>query len=588
MKINHKLLIATGFLLLLITLSCKENFLEVKPYASIGESTLSTKDGIGGLLVGAYSLLDGGGAPGGGQFAGPYMEGPDDARVGTDAGVYEFDAFQIDASNSYIDGKWRFLYAAVNRCNDVLILLPKIKNLTAAEALQIQAEAKFLRGIYYLTLVMNWKNVPWIDENIDYSKGNYFVPNTVDIYPKIETDFTFAAANLAETNSQVGRANKWAAKSFLAKAYMFQKKFAAAKVLLDDIIPNGVTSNKKKYALLPKYGDNFFQATKHGSESVFTVQMSVNDGANGPHGNVSDSYNGTFGGPVTCCFGWFQPTFDLVDAFQTDAVNGLPLLDTYQLTPVKNDQGLASSDPFTAYAGTLDSRLDWSVGRRGIPYLDWGVNPGKSWVRNQFNAGPYTAIKNAVWRARVASDRQGGGGSTNNPYALIRFADVLLWAAECEVEVGSLDKAQVYVNIVRARAANPDGFVKTYIDNANPLSGFTNTPAANYKVGLYTGQFAANGKSYARKAVRFERRLELPMEHPRPWDMRRYNGNEFDMSAVVLTLYKSEMRPGFNPNSNYVKGLFVKGKNELLPIPQSQIDLSNKDGVSVLVQNPGW
>ena len=105
------------------------------------------------------------------------------------------------------------------------------------------------------------------------------------------------------------------------------------------------------------------------------------------------------------------------------------MLDTYQLTPVKNDQGLASSDPFTSYAGTLDSRLDWSVGRRGIPYLDWGVNPGKSWVRNQFNAGPYTAIKNAVWRARVASDRQGGGGSTNNPYALIRFADVLLWAA---------------------------------------------------------------------------------------------------------------------------------------------------------------
>ena len=81
---------------------------------------------------------------------------------------------------------------------------------------------------------------------------------------------------------------------------------------------------------------------------------------------------------------------------------------------------------------------------------------------------------------------------------MIRFADVLLWAAECEVEVGSLAKAEEYVNIVRARAANPAGMVHTYIDPTKPTGGFTDIPAANYKVGNYTGQFAANGKTYAR------------------------------------------------------------------------------------------
>jgi hypothetical protein len=117
--------------------------------------------------------------------------------------------------------------------------------------------------------------------------------------------------------------------------------------------------------LLPNYGDNFRSAMKN-AESVFIAQMSVNDGSGGENGNPMDFYNGTFGGPATCCYGWYQPTFDLIDAYQTDAVTGLPLLDDYQNTPLPHDQGLTSTDPFTPYTGTLDSRLDHSVGTRGI------------------------------------------------------------------------------------------------------------------------------------------------------------------------------------------------------------------------------
>lgn len=398
MKINYKLLVATGCLLFLMTLSCKKSWLEVNPFASISQVTLTTKAGVNGLLIGAYSLLDGGGAVGGGYTTGwGSMIAPDDARLGTNTGVSAQDVFMFDPVYSIFNNKWRFLYAAVQRCNDVLVLLPKVKDITKPEAVQVEAEAKFLRGVYYLYLAMLWKNVPWIDENIAYSEGNYFAPNTVPIYPKIEEDFKFAADNLTATKSEVGRGNKWAAKSFLAKTYMIQKKFNEAKAVLDDVIPNGQTSNGKKYALLPKYSDNFKSETKNGSESVFAVQMSVNDGAifwpwddwigPGANGNPMDQWNGPFGGPATCCYGWFQPTFDLVDAYQTDAMTGLPLLDTYQNTPIPTDNGVASGDPFTPYTGTLDSRLDWCVGRRGIPFLDWGVYPGKAWVRNQTNSG---------------------------------------------------------------------------------------------------------------------------------------------------------------------------------------------------------
>jgi hypothetical protein len=172
---------------------------------------------------------------------------------------------------------------------------------------------------------------------------------------------------------------------------------------------------------------------------------------------------------------------------------------------------------------------------------------------------------------------------------MIRFADVLLWAAEAEIEIGSLDKAEEYVNQVRARSANPDNWVKKYMDDNNPLAGFSDVPAANYKVGLYTGQFAANGKEYAHEAVRMERRLELSLEHHRYHDLQRYDRMEAGYMAKTLNDYLDwrAMIPGVV--INYVDPYrFVPGKHEYWPIPQEQIDLSVVEGEATLTQNPGY
>ncbi|HBE41062.1 MAG TPA: RagB/SusD family nutrient uptake outer membrane protein [Bacteroidales bacterium] len=565
-----------------MTVSCSEDFLDIKPFGSLSETTLSTEAGLNNLLIGAYSVL----ANGSYLLSNGVIRGTDDECIGTETGVSTWNAFMytIDAGN----GAWVHYYSGVLRCNEVLKLLPKVQNIPAANALQIEAEARFLRAHYYFELVKLFRNIPWIDETISYGEKNYLVPNTVDIYPKIEADMKFAADNLTETKGQVGRANKWAAKCYLAKVYMFQHKFALAKPLLEEAIANGKTSNNKKYALQAEYNLNFIQRGKNSAEAVFTAQMDISDLAKSGNGNPMKQYNGTYGGPATCCYGWSQPTFDAVDAYQTDSETGLPLTDTYMNTPVPHDNGLTSAQPFTPYTGTLDSRLDWCVGRRGIPYRDWGVHPGKAWVRNQFNAGPYNALKNIVEQARKATD-QGNGGASNNPFNIIRFADVLLWAAECEVEIGSLAKAEEYVNIVRARAADPVSWVKKYKDNAKPLDGFTDEPAANYKVGLYTGQFAANGKSYARKAVQMERRLELAMEDHRFFDMVRWDGYDFNIVTWINAYMARDGVRYLNTNNNYLKGAtFEKPKHLYLPIPLTQIDLSYKEGQSVLVQNPGW
>jgi len=581
--------------------ACKKGFLEVEAIGSVNESLLENKEGVESLLIGTYALLDGTGGPNGEAFdiaLGIHnivfgSIASDEAHKGSELGdqpdLAAIESYNPLPTSFYFNDKWKTVYAGVQRSNDILRALAKVKNgsISEAEAQQITGEARFLRAVFHLEAAKVWRNVPYIDEKVSFENNNYFVANNASVWAKIEEDLQYAADNLDPVKREAGRANKWAANALLVKAYMFQNKFTEAKTLLADIIANGVTASGVKYALV-NFSDNFNPSKQNNAESVFSVQMSVNDGAGGANGNAALVLAMPNGGPTGCCSFW-QPSFDLVNSFQTDPITGLPLIDTYNNTPLKTDQGLSGNDPFTPDERTLDPRLDYTAGRRGVPYLDWGIMPGSAWIRSQASGGPYLQIKNVYYQADGGATADAGWSNFNsNNYNLIRFADVLLWAAECEVEVGTLEQSEAYVNQIRARAANPAGWVHTYLDNANPLKGFTNTPAANYKIGLYTGQFASKGKEFAREAVRFERKLELAMEGHRFFDLQRYDNGTGYMANVLNKYISYETQiPSFN--YQYMQGAsFKKGKNELFPIPQAQIDLSTTNGASVLKQNPNY
>jgi hypothetical protein len=259
-----------------------------------------------------------------------------------------------------------------------------------------------------------------------------------------------------------------------------------------------------------------------------------------------------------------------VNSFRTNA-NGLPLLDGSYNAPaneVKNDMGILSSAAFTPDAGNLDPRLDHSVGRRGIPYLDWQDHPGADWIRNQPNAGPYSPKKYTYYKSDRGSLQDNSSwtpGYTALNFMIIRFADVLLMAAECEVEIGDLNKARAYVNQVRTRAANKDGFVTK-----------GGAPAAKYVIGTYDA--AWTDKAVARTAVQFERKLELGTEGQRFFDLVRWGTAAQELNAYLA--YDSQKLP-----AAFGGAKFTAGKNELLPIPQAQIDLV---GADILKQNPGY
>lgn len=599
-NISFKLFFAFFLSVILMSISCEDQ-LELPPQGLTSESTLDNEIGIRGYLIGAYSMLDGVGADTGEVWStdvGNWVYGgvaSDDAHKGSSdgdqGGAAEIMRWSTNPTNSYFNNKWRSLYESINRSNDVIRALERIDAgvFTDTEMKQIKAEAVFLRAVYHLEAAKLWRNVPYIDETVTYAADNYNVENDGPIWSLIEADFRYAAENLPAIQTEIGRANSWAAKSFLAKTYMFDGKFAEARLLLEDVITKGINSAGTKYALTKSFADTFNPSFNNGSESVFAAQMTVNDGSNGANGNNGYRLNTPYGGLTSCC-GFYQPSFSLVNSFKTDPVTGLPFLDTWNDSDVKNDYGLMSTDPFTPETGTLDPRLDYTVGRRGIPMLDWGVMPGQAWVRAPIQGGPYLAIKRLFYKEEAGTTTEssqplGAKRNTNNNYEIIRFADVILWAAECEIEVGSLDKAEEYVNMIRNRAADKDGWVEADVAGGSADYGGY---AANYFVKPYpAGSFAGGGKDYARKAVRFERKLELAMEGHRFFDLQRYDNGSGYMANVLNAYAKHEGDLGIP----ILQGAqFTQGKSELFPIPQNQIDLSTKgrDGVSALKQNPGY
>jgi hypothetical protein len=579
-------------------ISCQEKFLEIPPAGQINEAALTTVKGAEGLLIGAYASLNGKGVNDWHAGATNWLWGSirgGDANKGTDAGDFSsmnpIQRFELDATNGDVSAKWQGCYEGVARTNILLSVLANAKDASEADRTRISAEARFLRAHYYFELKKNFNNAPWVDETMTNAEA-VKIQNNTDLWPKIEADFQYAFDNLPETQAQIGRANKWAAGAYLAKVFLYQKKWAEAKGLFDQVIANGKTSGGKKYGLFPRFSGVFRGANENSEESVFAFQAAVGTG-NVLNTNTEFAMNMPYNtggkGPGECC-GFYAPSFDLASSYRTTAT-GLPLLDESYRQPaneLKNDMGVLSREPHTPDPGPVDPRLDNTIGRRGVMFLDWQAHPGANWIRDQRHAGPYTQKKYSYQVAEKGSYQDGSSwtpGYQGTNFMIIRFADVLLMAAEAEIELGNLQKGLEYINQVRNRAANPADFVKGKItgynkndkgetDYSSPILDMTQD-AVTYAIAPYTA-FAS--KEEATAALRFERKLELALEGQRFYDLVRWG-----VAEQELTEYFAYEIPKLG--LQFSGSRFTAGKHEYLPIPQRQIDLQSKE---VLQQNPGY
>src|SRR6266576_1419079 len=544
--LRFRLLGATAFLLVIgvITYACND-FLNTPAQGTLDETTLETKSGVEGTLIAAYRALDCTNAqinlPGDhwGCAASNWVWGSvasDDSYKGSNFGdqaaVHDIEVYNwsTSGSNAYLNDKWTAVYEGVSRSNAVLRLLAKVQQskpneIPAADAKGIRGEAIFLRAHYHFEAWRMWGNIPYYAE----TDINYFKPNNlgVDSVARLiinELDAAIALLPAAPRNGQVERATSWAAKAYKGRVQVYIGDYAGAITTLTDVKNNG------------PYADPF------------------------------------------CC-GFNQPAFNLVNFFRVDGTTGLPLAmtnSTWNATPAHDANLVAST------GDTLDPRLDWTVGRNGVPYKDWGVHTD-GFIRDAAYSGPYSPKKNVHEKSSGAQSTVGWLPAQMNSVHIhiYRYADMLLLLAEAEVEAGSIENARLIVNSIRARAAvtaqGPAG-----LGGDSRLAVPINDPAitwATYKVGLYPSPFPS--QAYAREAGRAERRLELAVEGQRFFDLERWGIVDTTINNYVAI---EQHRIAYLDQA----GLIAVPKFRYYPIPFVQVELSKVGGVCNLQQNTGW
>jgi len=575
---NLKTLFVASFAIFALTVACDDEFLTKEPQAALSGPALNNAAGVEGKLISAYSTLSGYGMDGGGTWyysTWAWIFGSissDDALKGTDAGdqpehsfieTYDFNTFNVHNRD-----KWRSGYWGAARANDVIQSAEAAEDLSATRKAEIIGEAKFIRGWQHFEMQKMYRTPKYVGsenfslDDLDASK----VPNSGKIWAQIEQDFADAAAALPATQGQVGRASKWAAKAYLAKAKIYQSDWSGAEPILMDIINNG------PFELVDNFEDNYLVATRNNKESIFEIQYAVSSAdANASNAEIGLAH--PYIAPWGCC-GFLQAPQDLVDFFQTDA-NGLPLLDeSWKTNHITNPTGANIGQPIGN--PSVDPRLDHTVGRPGILFKNHHIMQ-VDYVRDLTYAGPYFSKKHI---AEPEGFGVGGWGNLSaNNLRIMRLGHVILWAAEAKMELGKLEESRALINRLRARAANPAGFVPGATQGATrPEYTLTGTPGANYNVGQYTEAWTS--QATARQAVRYETRLETAMEGNRFFDLQRWGVQNEVLNDYLARESKYRV---------YLQGKkFTSPKNEFYPIPTYAIDRSFKDGEPTLTKDPNY
>ena len=493
-KMKKKILTAVAaFCLLSLSISCADDFVDAKPpYTIDSETYFNSKQDYENALIGAYDLLQS-------TYVNVLLGeiASDNTLCGGESatdvpGFAQVDQMSHTPVNANLKNIWDWMFAGVNRANYIL----EFQNKTDFEGKEhILAQAHFLRAYYQFELVKWFGGIP-MKADKRFSVGDELtIPRSsaTEVYAAIEADLLYAIANI-DTNApqESGRITIGAAQALLGKAYLYQNKNQEAAAILETLIQSG------RYTLVTDYNKIFENDTENNTESVFEVQYTDAEGAGFgclqcSEGNVAVGFNGprSFDGPL----------FDSGYSFNIPVQAAY---DSYEDGDLRRDVAILNISDFAS------QNTNWvnATGGNGVLY---GVGY------------QHTGYYNKKYIPRKGDLNLGDKMLTNpNNYRAIRYADVLLMAAEANNKIGNDGKAQTYVNMVRTRA----------FGNSN--HNFTDT-----------------GNSLGDR-IWLERRRELMGEGHRFFDLvRTGRGNQI-------------------PN-------FTVGKNEVFPIPYEEIQFSHNN-----------
>jgi hypothetical protein len=565
-----KILIITALTGFIYLSSCKKA-LDYTPKGVVSSADLNSPAAVEGLVTAAYAAI------GNGDMIGPIYSNwafgsvrSDDAYKG---GGGTGDVGEIDAMEHYnlvnpsidafVSRTWKNLFKSISRANVALRAVEAISDASFPNKKVRIAELRFLRAHSFFIMKRLYKQIPIFDETAtpDQIMKTSNTLSDEDAWNKIADDFQYGVDNLPTSQADLARANKYAAEAYLAKVRLYQAyeqdasyhvtninktRLQQVVALTQDVISSG------KYALSPDYADNFLPETENGPESIFAIQFTINDGTTDGRLDFEDGLNYPHGAPQYGCCGFHAASQNMVNAFTTDA-NGLPNFDTFN-----NSIADLSTQ-------TVDVRIDHTVGIDGHPYKYDPTRPfSNSWVRDPGVYGNFHTMKSQQLATSSSYFKLGPFMGSAKNVDILRYDDVLLMQAEAYIELNQPTLALPLINQIRVRAAASTGRLKK-LDGTFPSKyNVQPYPATNWT------------QTYARKALQWERRLEFATEGDRFFDLVRWGIAEQTLNAYI------NVEKGRRSFLNTAK--FTAGRDEYLPIPQSEIQFTN----GLYKQNPGY
>lgn len=540
--------IATVFAASSLSLTSCDDFLDLKPTGTFTEEQLDDSS-IEGLMASAYAGLEAHFFGNNESFAGPITNWVFDVRsddalkgggdITMEQYIHQLEVSNVTSDNAVALDKWRNNYYAISR---VYKAMNAIENSNIANKATYLGELKLLRAYFYFDLIRIFKQVPYFTEN-ENPNGKRADEYTRDqIFSFIKQDLVDAYSVLPEEQSQAGRFNKYVAAAVMAKVSAFTSNWSDVETYANYVI------GSNKYDFYDNYGDMSKIEFNNKKESVMAVQFSTAN--NNAHINWSNLLNTTYSEGALFGTGddFFLGSQNLVDAFATDD-NGLPYLDgsDHYVKTTENGDG--------NYEGNVDPRLDFTVGRLGMPFRGHTYN--KKWCRAYDIYGEYSGKKGLIDPSSPDMVQGFPWGASALNYCIIRYSDIVLLKAEALIEQNKqLDEARTLINDVRKKAQRSidGGYTPQDLDPFN----------ANYNVGLYPSEGWT--QEYARKAVRMERRLELAMEGNRWFDLLRWNTAVSTVNAYM----QSEQR-----YHTYYAGNSISEDELYFPVPYEEVNNSN-------------
>ncbi|MBP3786669.1 MAG: RagB/SusD family nutrient uptake outer membrane protein [Prevotella sp.] len=557
-KIN---LYIAALLLSVFAVSCSVD--DVKPQGKLDDATASSNPDK--LVTAAYAML------GNDWYSYPFNLWPygdmsaDDCLKGgsgeNDTGYHPMEIFStLQPDRGEFDELWYRLYLAISRCNRALEAMSGAEE--TASIKQLKGETRFLRAHFYYKLQQMWYRVPFIKEGMSNADIEATPQSTHDeIMQLIIDDFQYAYENLAEANpGTTGRAHKVAAAAYLAKCYLnwaYGDGYEATtgyahvdKAKIAKVLEYTKVVKDSPYDYLDTYGHIFLQDYANSVESVFAVQHSnkADDGTTYGRANWSNMLNGVWG-IWSCGWDFHKPSQNLVNAFKTR--NGLPM-DNFD----EDHNAIVINGADSKYK--YDPRLFHTVGMPTYPYKyeeQYTLTKANSRTPNTY--GYYCSMKEIPQRSKGEYYDNPWQAFGQNDYVL-RYTDVMLMRAEALIENGDYNgEALQIINEIRSRAKKD-------------ISGTSLIKYAKDQcdISLY-GNFASQDD--ARKALRWERRVELAMEGHRFFDLRRWGL----LSTTLNKYFETEVTDEYDGQTYalyYKDAFFTKEKNEYFPIASNQMN----------------